>query len=35
MAAFAAGIDDPNHSSRSILMFLPALPVGLAYSGYR
>ncbi|TXI91555.1 MAG: ABC transporter permease [Burkholderiaceae bacterium] len=33
MAAFAATIDDPNHSSRSILMFLPALPVGLAYSG--
>jgi ABC-2 type transport system permease protein len=33
MAAFAATIDDPNHSSRSIMMFLPALPVGLAYSG--
>lgn len=33
MAAFAATIDDPNHSSRSIMMFLPLLPVGLAYSG--
>ncbi|MFZ6816958.1 ABC transporter permease [Undibacterium sp. Ji22W] len=33
MAAFAATIDDPNHSSRSIMMFLPAIPVGLAYSG--
>lgn len=33
MAAFAATIDDPNHSSRSIMMFLPAVPVGLAYSG--
>lgn len=30
IAAFAATIDDPNHSSRSIIMFLPALPVGLA-----
>lgn len=33
MAAFAATIDDPNHSSRSIMMFLPAVPVALAYSG--
>lgn len=31
MAAFAATIDDPNHSSRSVMMFLPALPIGLAY----
>ncbi len=30
MAAFAATIDDPNHSSRSILMFLPMVPIGLA-----
>ena len=33
MAGFAATIDDPNHSSRSIIMFLPSLPIGLAYSG--
>jgi ABC-2 type transport system permease protein len=33
MAGFAATIDDPNHSSRSIMMFLPAIPVGLAFSG--
>ena len=33
MAGFAATIDDPNHSSRSIVMFLPSLPIGLAYSG--
>lgn len=30
MAAFAATIDDPNHSSRTILMFLPMVPIGLA-----
>lgn len=33
MAGFAATIDDPNHSSRSIVMFLPSIPVILAYSG--
>ena len=32
MAGFAATIDDPNHSSRSIVMFLPAAPLGLAFS---
>ncbi|RVU40247.1 ABC transporter permease [Rheinheimera riviphila] len=32
MAGFAATIDDPNHSSRSIMMFLPAAPLGLAFS---
>lgn len=31
LAAFAATIDDPNHSSRSIVMMLPAIPVGLAF----
>lgn len=32
MAGFAATIDDPNHSSRSIVMFLPSLPLGLVFS---
>lgn len=32
MAGFAATIDDPNHSSRSMMMFLPAAPLGLAFS---
>ena len=32
MAGFAATIDDPNHTSRSIMMFLPAAPLGLAFS---
>jgi ABC-2 type transport system permease protein len=32
MAGFAATIDDPNHSSRSIMMFLPSLPLALAFS---
>ncbi|MBU2179937.1 MAG: ABC transporter permease [Gammaproteobacteria bacterium] len=32
MAGFAATIDDPNHSSRSIMMLLPAAPLGLAFS---
>ena len=32
MAGFAATIDDPNHSSRSFMMFLPGIPVGLAFS---
>ena len=31
-SGFAATIDDPNHSSRSIMMFLPAAPLGLAFS---
>ncbi|MCA1929749.1 ABC transporter permease, partial [Rheinheimera sp.] len=29
MAGFAATIDDPNHSSRSIIMFLPTVPLGV------
>ncbi len=32
MAGFAATIDDPNHSSRSIVMFLPTVPLGLVFS---
>lgn len=32
MAGFAATIDDPNHSSRSIVMFLPSVPLALAFS---
>ena len=32
LAGFAATIDDPNHSSRTILMLLPAVPIFLAYS---
>ncbi|MBU1621209.1 MAG: ABC transporter permease [Gammaproteobacteria bacterium] len=32
MAGFAATIDDPNHSSRSIIMFLPSLPLGVVFS---
>ncbi|RVT49074.1 ABC transporter permease [Rheinheimera sediminis] len=32
MAGFAATIDDPNHSSRSIIMFLPSVPLGIVYS---
>jgi ABC-2 type transport system permease protein len=32
-AAFAATINDPNNSSRSALMFLPMLPLSLAFLG--
>lgn len=32
LAGFAATIDDPNHSSRSIVMFLPTVPLGLVFS---
>lgn len=32
MAGFAATIDDPNHSSRSIMMFLPTVPLGIVFS---
>ncbi|WP_233006890.1 ABC transporter permease [Rheinheimera faecalis] len=32
MAGFAATIDDPNHSSRSIMMFLPTVPLGVVFS---
>lgn len=32
MAGFAATIDDPNHSSRSIVMFLPTVPLGIVFS---
>ncbi|WP_337842014.1 ABC transporter permease [Rheinheimera sp.] len=32
MAGFAATIDDPNHSSRSVVMFLPGLPLFLVFS---
>jgi ABC-2 type transport system permease protein len=32
MAGFAATIDDPNHSSRSIVMFLPTVPLGVVFS---
>ncbi len=32
MAAFAATIDDPNHSSRSIVMFLPVIPIFLSFN---
>ncbi len=32
MAGFAATIDDPNHSSRSIIMFLPTVPLGVVFS---
>lgn len=32
MAGFAATIDDPNHSSRSVVMFLPSLPLFLVFS---
>lgn len=32
MAGFAATIDDPNHSSRSIIMFLPSVPLGIVFS---
>ena len=32
LAGFAATIDDPNHSSRTMLMMLPAVPIFLAYS---
>ncbi|HEA18966.1 MAG TPA: hypothetical protein ENH88_21455 [Pseudoalteromonas prydzensis] len=31
MAAVAAGIDDPNHSSKSALMMLPVAPIGIAF----
>lgn len=31
MAALAATIDDPNSSTRSLLLFLPMLPMGLAF----
>lgn len=32
MAGFAATIDDPNHSSRSLVMFLPTVPLGIVFS---
>jgi ABC-2 type transport system permease protein len=32
MAGFAATIDDPNHSSRSLVMFLPSVPLGIVFS---
>lgn len=32
LAGFAATIDDPNHSSRSIMMFLPTVPLGVVFS---
>lgn len=32
MAALAATIDDPNSSTRSILLFVPMLPMGLAFT---
>jgi ABC-2 type transport system permease protein len=32
MAAVAATIDDPNSSSRSLLLFVPMLPMGIAFS---
>ncbi|MGX5915398.1 ABC transporter permease [Aliidiomarina sp. Khilg15.8] len=32
LAGFAATIDDPNHSSRSIVMFIPLVPVMLSFS---
>ena len=31
MAAVAAGIDDPNHSSKSALMMLPLAPIAIAF----
>lgn len=31
MAAFAATIDDPNHSSKTYIMFLPYMPLGWAF----
>lgn len=31
MAAIAAGIDDPNHSSKSALMMLPIAPIAIAF----
>ncbi len=32
LAAFASTIDDPNHSSRTTIMFVPAIPLFLAYT---
>jgi len=32
LAGFAATIDDPNHSSRTMLMLIPVVPIFLAYS---
>ncbi len=32
MAALAATIDDPNSSTRSVLLFVPMLPMGLAFA---
>ncbi len=32
MAALAATIDDPNSSTRSVLLFVPMLPMGLAFT---
>jgi len=32
MAALAATIDDPNSSTRSLLLFVPMLPMGLAFA---
>lgn len=32
MAAIAATIDDPNSSTRTLLLFLPMLPMGLAFT---
>lgn len=32
LAGFAATIDDPNHSSRSVVMFIPMIPVFASFS---
>ncbi|MCC5855200.1 MAG: ABC transporter permease [Idiomarina sp.] len=32
LAGFAATIDDPNHSSRPLVMFIPLFPVGMSFS---
>ncbi|MET1257110.1 ABC transporter permease [Aliikangiella maris] len=34
LAGFAATIDDPNHSSRSVVMLFPLIPIFLGYSLY-
>ncbi|MDQ2075783.1 ABC transporter permease [Marinimicrobium sp. ABcell2] len=32
MGAFTATIDDPNHSSRSVVMLVPSIPIFIAYT---
>lgn len=32
MAGFAATIDDPNHSAKTYLMFIPSVPIALAFA---